>query len=123
MIGISTSTLIALVHPDFYDPTDHLTKTQCVIMAWTWLGIVGSMMTTSVVMAVILGVAIGLPLEVIGASTCGSPLDDLTPKQAVANISSTVNELTSGVITPDHLIDDYTLVAEHRQIRAAFHHD
>jgi hypothetical protein len=37
------------------------------------------------------------------------PLDDLTPREAIANISPTVAELRSGVINPSHLIDDYTL--------------
>ena len=37
------------------------------------------------------------------------PLDDLTPQEAIANISPTVAELRSGVINKAHLIDDYTL--------------
>ena len=37
------------------------------------------------------------------------PLDDLTPAQAIDNIFPTVSEKRSGVITRDHLIDDYTL--------------
>lgn len=36
------------------------------------------------------------------------PLDDLTPAEAIAQIQPTVGELTS-IITPEHLIDDYTL--------------
>jgi hypothetical protein len=36
------------------------------------------------------------------------PLDDLTLEEAYANIFTTVQE-TNTVITPDHLIDDYTL--------------
>jgi hypothetical protein len=36
------------------------------------------------------------------------PLDDLTLKEAVANISPIVSELNT-IITPEHLIDDYTL--------------
>ena len=37
------------------------------------------------------------------------PLDDLTPEQAIDNIFPTVFEKRSGIITRDHLIDDYTL--------------
>jgi hypothetical protein len=37
------------------------------------------------------------------------PLDDLTPKEAVANIFTTVAEQRSAVIERSHLIDDYTL--------------
>jgi hypothetical protein len=36
------------------------------------------------------------------------PLDDLTPAEALDNIQPTAGESQSGVITPDHLIDDYT---------------
>jgi len=36
------------------------------------------------------------------------PLDDLTPEQAIANISPTVFEQISGVVNRAHLIDDYT---------------
>ena len=36
------------------------------------------------------------------------PLDDLTPEEAVANIQPIAGEMMSGVITADHLIDDYT---------------
>jgi hypothetical protein len=36
------------------------------------------------------------------------PLDDLTFEEAVKNISPTVKELNT-IITPEHLIDDYTL--------------
>jgi hypothetical protein len=36
------------------------------------------------------------------------PLDDLSQKEAVANIYPTVNELNT-IITPPHLIDDYVL--------------
>lgn len=36
------------------------------------------------------------------------PLEDITFKEAVANISPIVSELNT-VITPEHLIDDYTL--------------
>lgn len=36
------------------------------------------------------------------------PLDDLTLKEAVANIQPTVGELTT-IVTPEHLIDDYVL--------------
>lgn len=36
------------------------------------------------------------------------PLEDLTLSEAIENIRPTVGELTT-VITPDHLIDDYTL--------------
>lgn len=36
------------------------------------------------------------------------PLDDLTLKEAVANITPIVGELNT-IITPEHLIDDYTL--------------
>jgi hypothetical protein len=44
------------------------------------------------------------------------PLDDLTLEEAVANIYPTMLELSSGVIAPSHLIDDYTLsrnIAKH----------
>lgn len=37
------------------------------------------------------------------------PLQDLTLEQAVANISLVNNEAISGVMGPEHLIDDYTL--------------
>lgn len=37
------------------------------------------------------------------------PLDDLTPKQAIANIFPTVLEMVSGVVNHAHLIDDYAL--------------
>ena len=37
------------------------------------------------------------------------PLDDLSPEEAIANISPTVAELRSGVINKAHLIDDYSL--------------
>jgi hypothetical protein len=36
------------------------------------------------------------------------PIDDLTLKEALANIHPTVNELNT-IITPSHLLDDYTL--------------
>lgn len=37
------------------------------------------------------------------------PLDDLTPAQAIANITVTVDERRSGVIDREHLVDDYAL--------------
>ena len=37
------------------------------------------------------------------------PLDDLTPKEAIANIFPTVFEKVSGVVNRAHLIDDYVL--------------
>ena len=37
------------------------------------------------------------------------PLDDLTPEQAVANISITVGERNSGFCDTEHLVSDYTL--------------
>jgi len=37
------------------------------------------------------------------------PVDDLTPAEAVANIQPSVLERTSGIIEPQHLIDDYLL--------------
>ena len=37
------------------------------------------------------------------------PLDDLTPEQAIDNIFPTVSEKRSGVVSRDHLIDDYAL--------------
>ena len=37
------------------------------------------------------------------------PLDDLTPEEAVANISLTVKEEQSGVVTAAHLVSDYAL--------------
>jgi hypothetical protein len=37
------------------------------------------------------------------------PLDDLTPGEAIANISSLVVERTSGIISPSHLLDGYVL--------------
>jgi hypothetical protein len=43
------------------------------------------------------------------------PLEDLTMEEAIANIFPTVNELNT-VVSPDHLIDDYTLsrnIAKH----------
>jgi hypothetical protein len=99
----------ALVHPDFYDPTDHIPKdTVChygMDMAghrWKYDQYfrrdgrdIGSCNWFT-----------------IGSDWCidlWKPLDDLTPEQAIANISSTVAELSSGVIHPSHLIDDYTL--------------
>jgi len=36
------------------------------------------------------------------------PLSDLTKEEAIARISPTVAETMSGVIEPEHLIDDYT---------------
>ncbi len=37
------------------------------------------------------------------------PVDDMTPAEAIANISPTVLERRSGVVHPSHLIDDYIL--------------
>jgi hypothetical protein len=37
------------------------------------------------------------------------PLDDLTPKQAYANIRTTISEQQSGVVTPEHLVTDYAV--------------
>ena len=37
------------------------------------------------------------------------PLDDISYEEALDNIYPTVGELASGVITPNHLIDDYVL--------------
>ena len=37
------------------------------------------------------------------------PLDDLTFEEAAANIYPNVHELTTGIITREHLIDDYVL--------------
>jgi hypothetical protein len=37
------------------------------------------------------------------------PVDDLTPAEAIANISPSVIERRSGVVHPSHLIDDYIL--------------
>lgn len=47
----------------------------------------------------------------LGSDQCielWKPLDDLTMEEAVSNIQPTLNELNSGVIDPEHLIDDYT---------------
>jgi len=47
----------------------------------------------------------------IGSDWCielWKPLDDLTFEEAVKRIRPTVQELNSGVIEPEHLIDDYT---------------
>lgn len=99
----------ALIHPDFYDPTDHMTKDLVCHYGHDMAGHrfrydkyflkdgrhIGSCNWFT-----------------IGSDWCidlWKPLDDLTFEEAVANITSTVNELTSGVIQPSHLIDDYTL--------------
>ena len=37
------------------------------------------------------------------------PLDDLTFEEAAANIYPNIHELTTGIITREHLIDDYVL--------------
>jgi hypothetical protein len=37
------------------------------------------------------------------------PLDDLTFEEAIQNIFPVISEYNSGVIEPEHLIDDYTL--------------
>ena len=99
----------ALVHPDFYDPTDHMQKDTVAHYGYDMAGHrwkydkyfrkdgrhIGSCNWFT-----------------IGSDWCidlWKPLDDLTQTEAVANISSTVSELTSGVIQPSHLIDDYVL--------------
>lgn len=98
----------ALVHPDFFDITEHLPKdTVChhgrdmATHRWVYDRFfkrdgrhIGSCNWFTV-----------------GSDWCielWKPLQDITYEQALKNIFPTVNELNT-VITPDHLIDDYTL--------------
>ena len=99
----------ALVHPDFFDPTEHLNK--------------DTVMHNGIDLA---GVRWkydrffrrdGRHISSCNWFTVGSdwcidlwkPLDDLTLEDAVANITVTLSEANSGVVEPSHLIDDYTL--------------
>lgn len=99
----------ALVHPNFYDPTDHIRRDTVlhhgVDMAghrWSYdrhfrrdgrhIGSCNWFTAAS-----------DLCIDL------WKPLDDLTPEQAIANINPVISELSSGAIEASHLIDDYTL--------------
>jgi hypothetical protein len=99
----------ALIHPDFFDVTDHLHKdTVChngndmAGNRWRYDKFfrrdgrhIGSCNWFTV-----------------GSDWCidlWKPLDDLTFKEALSNITISQSEANSKVITRDHLIDDYTL--------------
>jgi hypothetical protein len=99
----------ALVHPDFFDPTDHLSKdTVChngsdmANIRWKYDQYfrrdgrhIGSCNWCT-----------------MASDWCldlWRPLDDLTPAEAEQRISPTMGERLSGLIPASHLIDDYTL--------------
>lgn len=99
----------ALVHPDFFDPTEHLSKdtvchngTDMANIRWKYDNYfrrdgrhIGSCNWCA-----------------IASDWCldlWRPSDDLTPAEAEKNISPTMGERLCGLIPPSHLIDDYTL--------------
>lgn len=99
----------ALVHPDMWDPTDFLTKD---VVCHNGLDIAGNRFRYDqyfrrhgqhIGSCNWLAIASDLCLDL------WHPLEDLTFQQARANIFPVVSEMNSGVITADHLIDDYVL--------------
>lgn len=98
----------ALVHPDFFDVTEHLHKDT---VMHNGIDMVGSRWKYNDYFR-----RDGRHISSCNWFTVGSdwcldlwhPIDDMTPEQAIKNISPTVTELNT-VITASHLIDDYTL--------------
>lgn len=99
----------ALVHPDMFDVTEHLSKDTVLHNGYDLAGNrwkydrffrrdgrhIGSCNWFT-----------------IASDQCidlWEPLNDLTMEEAIKNISLTQNEVNSGVMGPEHLIDDYTL--------------
>lgn len=99
----------ALIHPDFYNPIDHMSPDTVMHYGSDMAGHrfrydqyfrrdgrhIGSCNWFT-----------------IASNQCldlWRPLDDLTLAEAVKNITTTVEEQSSGVVERSHLIDDYTL--------------
>jgi len=99
----------ALIHPDMYDLTDHLSKDT---VMHNGRDIAGNRWKYDKYFLRD-GRHIGsCNWFTIGSDWCidlWKPLDDLTLEEALNNISLTHSEVASGIMDRSHLIDDYTL--------------
>ena len=99
----------ALVHPDMFDPTNHMKKDT---IAHNGNDMAGNRWRYDRFFRRDGRHFGSCNWFTVGSDWCidmWKPLDDLTRDQAVANIFPAVSEINSGCITADHLIDDYTL--------------
>lgn len=99
----------ALVHPDFYDPTDHLPPNTVCHNGNDMAGNRWRYDRHFRRDGRHIGSCNWFTIAPQNCIDLWKPLDDLTLEQAVENISTTISELTSGAIERSHLIDDYTL--------------
>ena len=99
----------ALIYPDFFDPTEWVGKDTvlhngCDLAATRWR--MDNYFRRD-------GRRLGsCNWFTVASDWCldlWRPLDDLTFEEAAANIYPNIHELTTGIITREHLIDDYVL--------------
>ena len=99
----------AVVHPDMFDPTDHMDKDT---IAHNGNDMAGNRWRYDRFFRRDGRHFGSCNWFTVGSDWCidlWKPLDDLTHEEAVANIFPAVSEVNSGCITSEHLIDDYTL--------------
>lgn len=99
----------ALIHPDFYDPTDHLPANTVCHNGNDMAGNRWKYDRHFRRDGRHLGSCNWFTIAPHNCIDLWKPLDDLTLEEAVGNISTAINELTSGAVERSHLIDDYTL--------------
>lgn len=99
----------ALIHPDFYDPTDHLPANTVCHNGNDMAGNRWRYDRHFRRDGRHIGSCNWFTLAPHDCLDLWHPLDDLTLEEAVGNISTTISELSSGAIEKSHLIDDYTL--------------
>jgi hypothetical protein len=98
----------ALVHPDMFDPTNHITKDMVLHNATDMAGNRWRYDNYFLRDGRNIGSCNWFTIASDWCLDLWKPLDDLTLQEAVANIFPTQTELNT-VITPDHLIDDYVV--------------
>jgi hypothetical protein len=99
----------AIVHPDFFDPTDHLSKDTVLHNGHDMAGNRWKYDRFFRRDGRHIGSCNWFTVASEWCVDLWRPLDDLTLEEAVANIFPIQGEQTTGLIEASHLIDDYTL--------------
>jgi hypothetical protein len=99
----------AIVHPDMFDVTDHLTKDTVLHNGRDMAGNRWSYDRFFRRDGRHIGSCNWFTVASDWCIDLWKPLDDLTFEEAVKNIHPVMSEAATGLIAPSHLIDDYTV--------------
>ncbi len=99
----------ALISPEMFDPTDHLSKDTVLFNGKDMSGVRWKADQYFRRDGRWCGACNWFACASDWCLDLWRPLDDLTLKEAVANINITIGEHKSGLFRDNHLIDDYTL--------------